>query len=153
MERVLVALLTLGVGTWVGGFVTVFVVSRSSKAALGTTERVALFRSLGRRYAVVAAVAMALIVVPAAVLSVVEPSGSVIATFVVAVALIATSIPAIAQARRMGRIRREALAAPDDSAKAAAVSRGSRSAAMLRTALGAGSLALVVLVVMLHMQG
>ncbi|MHA6667678.1 hypothetical protein ACX3O0_02280 [Homoserinimonas sp. A447] len=152
MEQLLISVLTLGVGAWVGGFATVFVVSRSSKAALQAAGRVALFRDLGRRYAVVAAIAMALILVPATVLTILEPNTTVIAALAVAVALIAASIPAIAQAGRMGRLRREALAAPDDAAKASAVLRGSRSAAVLRGALGLGSLVLVVLAVALNLQ-
>ena len=147
----MVSVLTLGVGAWVGGFVTVFVVSRSSKAALAASARVALFSDLGRRYAVVAAVAMVLILVPATVLTILEPSTAVVATFAVTVALIAASIPAIAQARRMGTLRREALAAPDDAAKASAVLRGSRSAAVLRGTLAAGSLILLVLAVVLNL--
>lgn len=151
VEQLLVSLLTLGVGAWVGGFVTVFVVSRSSKAALAAPARVALFRELGRRYAVVAAVAMVLILVPATVLTIFEPSTAVVSTFAVTVALIAASIPAIAQARRMGTLRREALAAPDDAVKASAVLRGSRRAAVLRGTLAAGSLVLVVLAVVLNL--
>jgi hypothetical protein len=151
VEQLLISVLTLGVGAWVGGFVTVFVVSRSSNAALAADARVALFRNLGRRYAVVAAVAMALILVPATVLTILAPSAAAVATFAVAVALIAASIPAIAQARRMGTLRREALAAPDDAAKASAVLRGSRSAAVLRGTLAAGSLVLLVLAVMLNL--
>jgi hypothetical protein len=151
VEQLLVSVLTLGVGAWVGGFATVFVVSRSSKAALAAPARVAFFRDLGRRYAVVAAVAMVLILVPAAVLTILEPDTAVVATFAVTVALIAASIPAIAQARRMGTLRREALAVPDDAAKASAVLRGSRSAAVLRGTLAAGSLILVVLAVVLNL--
>lgn len=150
MERVLIALLTLGVGAWVGGFITIFVVSRSSKAALNPAERVSLFRALGRRYAVVAGVAMALIVVPAAVLSVSSQDKTIALTvLVVAVGIIAASVPAVMQARRMGRLRRTALDAPNDVDKATAVKRGALSAAALRTALGIGSLSLLVLAVVL----
>lgn len=150
MREILIAVLTLGVGAWAGGFITVFVVSLSSRTAVGAAERVSLFRDLGRRYAVVASVSMALIVIPAAILTALDPGDAVaVATFIVALAIIAASIPAVRQARRMGRLRREALAAPEDTEKASAVSRGSRSAAALRSILAAGSLALVGLAIAL----
>lgn len=144
------ALLTLGVGAWVGGFVTVLVVSRSSSASLEPPQRVRLFRDFGRRYGIVAAVAMAFILFPAAILSYINPLNTpALAILVLSVVIIAISIPAIRQARRIGALRRDALDHPNDKAKADAVARGVRSGTIMRSILAVGSVGLVVLTVIL----
>lgn len=140
------ALLTLGVGAWVGGFVTVFVVSRSSSASLEPAQRVQLFRDFGRRYGVVAAVAMALVLVPAGILSYIDPlNGPAVAILALSLVVIALSIPAIRQARRIGMLRRDALNHPNDAAKTDAASRAVRSGAIMRSLLAVGTLGLVAL--------
>lgn len=142
------ALLTLGVGAWVGGFATVFVVSRSSSANLEPPQRVRLFRDFGRRYGVVAAVAMAFILIPAGILSYIDPlNAPAVAILALAVVIIALSAPAINQARRIGALRRDALDLPNDTAKADAMARAVRSGTILRSILAAGSVGLVVLTV------
>ncbi len=144
------ALLTLGVGAWIGGFVTVFVVSRSSSTNLEPPQRVRLFRDFGRRYGVVAAVAMAFVLVPAAILSYIDPSNTpALVILVLSVAIIALSIPAINQARRIGALRRDAIDHPNDRAKADAVGRAVRYGTIMRSILALGSVALVVLTVFL----
>lgn len=150
MTTVLTTLVVLGVGAWVGGFATVFLVSRSSQAALAAPQRVGLFREFGRRYAAIAATAMALILLPAAILTYIDPSRTAaLLLLVVSIVIVAVSIPAIRQARRMGTLRRAALDDPEDAGKAAAVASSARSALILRSVLGAGSVLLVVLVLML----
>ena len=150
MEHVLVALGTLGVGAWFGGFVTVFLVSRSSRTTLAAPHRVALFREFGRRYLVVAACAMALILVPATILTYIDPSNTAALVLLVAsIVIVAVSVPAVGQARRMGALRRAALDAPDDADKAEVVHRSARSATALRAVLAVASVSLVVLVLLL----
>jgi hypothetical protein len=150
MEAVLSTLLVLGVGAWVGGFATVFVLSRSSQSTLAAPQRVSLFREFGRRYTVVAASAMALILLAAAILTYIDPSRTAaLALLIVSIVIVAVSIPAVRQARQMAGLRRDALDNPRDDAKAEAVRRSARSANMLRGVLAAGSILLVVLVLLL----
>lgn len=150
MENVLSGLLSLGVGAWVGGFITVFVMARSSATTLDAPHRVRLFRHFGRKYAAIAGVAMAFILIPAAILSYIDPLNTpALITLMLAVTIIALSVPAIAQARRIGMLRREALDNPKDASKMATVERASRSATLLRTILGVGSVGLLVLAVLL----
>lgn len=144
------ALLTLGVGAWVGGFVTVLVVSRSTSVSLEPPQRVRFFRDFGRHYGIVAAVAMAFILIPAAILSYINPlNTAALATLVLSVVIIALSIPAIKQARRIGTLRRDALDHPNDTTKADAVARGVRSGTIMRSILAVCSVGLVVLTVFL----
>lgn len=150
MATVLTALMVLGVGAWVGGFATVFVISRSSQATLAQAQRVGLFREFGRRYSVVAAAAMTLVLIPAAVLTYIDPTHTAaLMLLVVALVIVAVSIPAIRQARRIGVLRRAALETPGDAAKADAVRRSARSATILRGVLAVASGLLVVLVLIL----
>ena len=144
------ALLTLGVGAWIGGFVTVFVVARSSSANLEPPQRVRLFRDFGRRYGVVAAVAMAFILFPAAILSYIDPlNAPAVAILALSLVIIALSVPAVNQARRIGTLRRDALDHPNDSARADAVARAARSGTIMRSILAVGTVGLVVLTVFL----
>ena len=146
----MVALLTLGVGAWVGGFATVFVIARSSSASLAAPHRVGLFRDFGRRYGIVAAVSMAFILIPAAILSYIDPANTpALSILVLALAIVALSIPAIAQARKIGMLRRDALEHPDDTAKAEVAKRAVRSGTIMRSLLAVGTVALVVLTVFL----
>lgn len=141
----MVALLTLGAGAWVGGFVTVFVLSRSSAASLDAPHRVRLFRDFGRRYGIFAAVSMALILIPAAVLTYINPLNTpALVILLLAIAITVLSLPAIAQARRLAVLRRAALDAPGDTMKADAVGRAARSATILRSFLGVGSVAVLL---------
>lgn len=147
VDRALVGLLVLGSGLWLGGFVTIAIVSATSRNTIGAAERIALFRGLGRRYAVVAAVALALVAVPGGVLLLaVRPlDGFTLAILVVAFGLVVVAAVAVRQARRMTRMRSAALADPRDATRAAAIARNARIAKTLRITIGVVSVALFVL--------
>jgi uncharacterized membrane protein len=145
VARILAGLLILGGALWLGGFVAIVIFSRSTKKALTTPQRVAVFRELGRRYVIVASVAFALVVIPGGVLLASRPAdGYTLAVLIIALLLVVVTVVGIRQARRMTRMRRAAIAEPD-AADAAALQRGTRVASVLRASIGVCSLALFVL--------
>jgi uncharacterized membrane protein len=145
VARILAGLLILGGALWLGGFVAIVIFSRSTKKALTTPQRVAVFRELGRRYVIVASVAFALVVIPGGVLLAFRPAdGYTLAVLIIALLLVVVTVVGIRQARRMTRMRRAAIAEPD-AADAAALQRGTRVASVLRASIGVCSLALFVL--------
>jgi uncharacterized membrane protein len=145
VARILAGLLILGGALWLGGFVAIVIFSRSTKKALTTPQRVAVFRELGRRYVIVASVAFALVVIPGGVLLASRPAdGYTLAVLIIALLLVVVTVVGIRQARRMTRMRRAAIAEPD-AADAAGLQRGTRVASVLRASIGVCSLALFVL--------
>jgi len=71
--------------------------------------------------------------------------GGLVAIFVVARVAHATTVAGVAQARRMTRLRQNALRDPGSPQLAAKVRRGARNATVLRAAIAALSLALLTL--------
>ena len=132
---------------WVGGFVATFVVARVASATLSPTDRVRFFKLFGRRYGIVGGVALLVLVgTGLALLWDVEWDAVVIATIAVGAALPVALAVGIVQARRMTRLRRAAIKAPEDAHLAAQVRHGSIRAAVLRAGIGLLTLALVPLV-------
>ena len=74
---------------------------------------------------------------------------TLIAATISAACLVAVTAAGVAQARRMTRLRHQALAQPGSTALAGRVHRGAVSAAVLRAAIAALSLALIALGVQL----
>ena len=147
VARVLAGLLILGGAVWLGGFVAIVIFSRSTKKALTTPQRVAVFRELGRRYVIVAGAAFALVVIPGGVLLASRPAdGYTLAVLLVTLALIVVTAVGVRQARRMTRMRKAAIAELG-AADPAALQRGTRMASALRASIGVCSFAVFVLAV------
>ncbi len=145
-ETTLTAVLVLATAVWVGGLVTIFVVARVARATLGVAERVAFFRGLGRAYGLAGGVALTVALASGAVLAATYRwDGQLTASTVVAAGLVAATVAGVAQARRMTRLRQNALRAPGSAELAAKVRRGARNATVLRAAVAALSLALLTL--------
>lgn len=145
-EVVVLVVFALAASIWVGGYVAIVVVARAATAALDPGRRVLFFRSLGRSYFWVGLPALIVALVTGGVLARnLDWDGVLVATAVVAAALMATFAVAVAQARRMTRLRRGLLDSPDDARLRARVRRGAQAAGVLRAVLGLLSLALVVL--------
>ena len=145
-EASLTAVLVLATAVWVGGLVAIFVVARVAQTTLGAGERVAFFRGLGRAYGLVGGVALTLALASGAVLaSAYRWDGQLTASTVVAACLIASTVAGVAQARRMTRLRQDALRNPGSPELVAKVRRGARNAGVLRAAIAALSLALLAL--------
>lgn len=146
----LTGLLVLAAAVWVGGFVTLVVVARVARDTVGAAERVAFFRRLGRVYAVVGGLALALALASGAGLLYDHSSnGVVVATAIVAAALVAATVVGVGQARQMTRLRRRGVQHPDDAALTRRIHRGARTARVLRALIGALSMTLLALGVVL----
>ncbi len=145
-ETTLTAVLVLATAVWVGGLVAIFVVARVAHATLGVAERVAFFRGLGRAYGLAGGMALAIALVSGAVLaSTYRWDEQLTASAVIAAGLVAVTVAGVAQARRMTRLRQDALRDPGRLELAAKVRRGARNATVLRAAIAALSLALLAL--------
>jgi uncharacterized membrane protein len=145
-ETSLAAVLVLATAVWVGGLVVIFVVARVAHATLGVAERVTFFRGLGRAYGPVGGAALTVALASGAVLVLPHRwDGQLTASTVVAASLVVATVAGVAQARRMTRLRQEALRAPGDPGLTAQVRRGARNAAALRAAIALLSLGLLAL--------
>jgi hypothetical protein len=144
VEASLTAVLVFATAVWIGGLVAIFVVGRVADATLGAAERVAFFRGLGRAYGLVGGVALAAALACGGVLaSRYSWDGDLAACSVVAAALVAATAAGVVQARRMTRLRRDALRDPGSAELAANVRLGARNAAVLRATIAALSLVLL----------
>ena len=145
-EASLTAVLVLATAIWVGGLVAIFVVARVAHATLGVAERVAFFRGLGRVYGLDGGMALAIALASGAVLASTRHwDGQLIASTALAAGLVAVTVAGVAQARRMTRLRQDALRDPGRLEPAAQVRRSARRATVLRAAIAALSLALLTL--------
>lgn len=150
LHTALVGVLVLAAAVWVGGFVTLVVVTRVARRTVRPVERLAFFRALGRCYGVVGGVALLVGLATGAVLLSGRPwTGPLIAVVAVAGLLVVSIIVGVAQARRLTRLRRHALDDGEDATENAAlidrVRAVARRAALLRAGIGGLSLALVAL--------
>lgn len=145
-QAVLLAVFILAGCVWVGGYVAIAVVARTAAAVLEPGQRVVFFRALGRAYLLIGAPALVIALGTGAGLLRDHPwDATLIATTAVAAALAGSFAVAVVQARRMTRLRRAALADPQETGLARRISTGARAAAALRAALGLLSVTLVVL--------
>ena len=145
-ETTLTAVLVLATAVWVGGMVAIFVVARVARATLGAAKRVAFFRRLGRAYGLADGAALTVALASGAVLASTRRwDGQLTASTVVAAGLVAATVAGMAQARRMTRLRQDALRTPGSLKLTAKVRRGARNATVLRAAIAALSLALLAL--------
>lgn len=141
----LITIHVVAVSIWVGGLVTIFVVARAAGATLEPAQRVAFFRSFGRRWGVVGSTALLIALGSGAILLRNHPrNGALIAAAAVAIALLAATGAGVAQARAMTRIRQRALADGGEGLQSD-VSRGAIVAAALRGSIGVLTMVLVVL--------
>ncbi|HRQ10552.1 MAG: hypothetical protein WC972_11850 [Trueperaceae bacterium] len=140
------ALLVVTTSIWLGGYVAMAVVARASAKSLEPAVRVAFFRALGRAYLPVGAAALAVGFISGGVLLRQRPVDVLsIAAVLIAVLLVVCLGVAVAQARRMTRLRQQIGAAPDDERLQMKASSDGRAATALRALLGVLSLVLVVL--------
>jgi hypothetical protein len=147
---VLAGFLILGCAVWVGGLVTIFVVARVARRALPPRERVAFFRGLGRAYGPVGGIALGVALGCGAALLWGRAGGAtLIAATALTACLLAMTATGVAQARRMTRLRQDVLGSQGDVTLDGRIRRGAISAAALRAAIAALSLALVAVGVLL----
>ena len=117
-------LLILATAVWTGGLVAIFVVARVARHTLRSRDWVAFFRGLGRACGPVGGIALAMALgCGVALLYGRAWDGTVIAATVIAVCLVLVTASGVGQARRMTRLRHEALTRPGNWALAARVRR------------------------------
>lgn len=145
-NRVLIAVLILSSSVWIGSLACLAVVANAARSSLEPAARVAFFRALGRRYALVGdgalavtiAVGLALAWPPSSWGRLEDTAAALTGAVVVATAF------GVRQARAMTRLRRRSLAAPaDDAQLAARIHRGGIEAAVLRGLIAALTLTVV----------
>jgi uncharacterized membrane protein len=145
-DALVLAVFVLATSVWVGGYAAIAVVARAATSTLSGGDRVAFFQALGRSYLWVGAPALVVALGAGSVLLRHHDGDPLLlVTAALAVALVVLLVVAVGQARRMTRLRREALDATADEQLAVRVRRGARSATALRGILGLLTLALVVL--------
>lgn len=138
--------LVLGGSIWLGGFVTLILVSRSASATLPAADRVAFFRHFGRRFGSVSTAALVCALVAGAVLlSGQRWDGLSWSLLIAAIALLVAVAIGVVQARKMTRLRRRAVADPGNTAVVTRIGVGSRYAVWLRGTIGAISVLIFVL--------
>lgn len=141
---ILLGFFILATSIWLGGYVAIAVVARVATRTLSAQARVAFFRGLGRIYAFLGTPALIVALGTGAGLASQHAwDATLVVALVLAVATLLTLVVGMVQARRMTRLRRAALAAPDEVALASRVTQGARRAGMLRGLIGALSLALL----------
>lgn len=146
LQVVFVTLLVLASGVWIGGIVTIVVVARAAKSSLEPAARVALFSALGKTYLGVGVGALLVAFATGGALLVQRGwDGVATSAALLAGSLVVVLAVAVAQARRMSDLRRQAVEATADAGLQEQIRLGGRSASALRGLLGLVSLALVVL--------
>ncbi|HEU5002338.1 MAG TPA: hypothetical protein VFW71_06110 [Actinomycetota bacterium] len=147
-NTMLIGVELLASSVWVGSLVCLPLVAAAARESLTPDARVALFRSLGRRYGIVGNGALALAI--AVGLALAWPpsswSGLEVAAVILTGALVALTAVGVRQARAMTRLRRRFLGNATDEVLAGQVHRGGRVAAGLRGLIAAFTLAIVVVV-------
>lgn len=138
-------LLAVGASAWAGGLVTVILAVVSSRS-MDAGERIALFRTFGRRFATFFGVTGILVIVSATTLAATTPTPMTVSTLVLAILLLVGTAGGILQARRMTALR-TALTSEDPGTDT--VRRNALVATVIRSVLVLGYVALLVLAVML----
>ncbi|MGH9293607.1 MAG: hypothetical protein ACRDZ6_12695 [Acidimicrobiales bacterium] len=143
----LVAIELLTACVWVGSLVCLAVVARVARRVLDNPSQLAFFRALGRRYGILGT--LSLLVAVGVGLALAWPpsawSGAIEAAVALAGLLVLATAAGMAQARAMTRLRRRAIAAPEDGGAVVAVRRGRWLAGGLRGLMAGLTLAIVVL--------
>jgi hypothetical protein len=143
---ILLFLHLLAVSVWVGGFVTIAVVTRVVRRQLPMPAQVAFFRSLGRSYGVVGGLVLGVALLTGdALLSRRGWDVWAAVAVVLAVALVLATGTGVVQARGMTRLRQRAVREPRDAALTARIERNARRALVLRALIGALTVALLAL--------
>lgn len=134
----------LAVSVWVGSLVCLAVVANAARATLDRSARVALFRTVGRRYAPIGTAA--LVVMIGAGLAIAWPPASwsnlQITAVVLDIVLVVVTVVGMRQARAMTRLRQRALREPEGH-PAAEVRTGAITASVLRGLIALTTVALL----------
>lgn len=150
LHLVLLGVLIIGAGMWIGGMVAVTMLAIISKRALEPAVRAAFFRRFARTYFPVFGAALVVAAI-AGFLLLLERGwdGLAWAITILVVAIVIALAFGVVQARAMSRLRTEAAALGDDvpAELEHRIAVQGRSAAMLRGSLGVLSIVVFVLAI------
>lgn len=145
-ESLVLVVFVVATSAWVGGYISLALMTRTAAAALDPAARVAFFRTLGRASLWVNVPSLLIALGTGAVLARDRAGdGLYIAAVIVAAVLLIVFAVAVFQAKRMTKLRRAAHQEPADPAKQAIVAAAAKRALVLRTGLGVLTVALVVI--------
>ena len=145
-QSLLVFVTLIATTVWLGGLVAIAMVTRVARRRLGPVDQVGFFRDIGRSFGAVAALALLVALAGGAAMVGGDAwgEGTTLAGAVIAAALTIATASGVTQARRMTRLRERAARDPGDDALADLVRRGATRALALRAAIGALTLALLL---------
>jgi putative copper export protein len=141
----LLTLNLLAAAVWVGGLVALVVVARVARATLDPRAQLAFFRMLGRRYGMVGGAALLVAIVTGALLLRDEDwTGSLTVLAALTAALVLATALGVAQARWVNRLRERQYREPADPGGDGVIARQAARAGILRAAIAAITLAIVL---------
>ncbi|MEO7126981.1 MAG: hypothetical protein ABI382_03965 [Nakamurella sp.] len=150
VHRILLALVIIGTGMWIGGMVAVTMLAIISKRALEPAVRAAFFRRFARTYFPTFGAGLVVAAIAGFFMLIARGWDGIAwaITILVIVILIALAF-GVVQARAMSRLRTHAaeLGSDTDADLTRRIASGARSAALLRGSLGVLSLAVFVLAI------
>jgi putative copper export protein len=151
------ALHLIAAAVWVGGMVMLALAVGAARRTVAETERVGLFRALGRRFAIAGGVAMVVLIATGTDMSAnrlaawddltdTDYGERLLAKLVlVAVVIVLTLYHSLVQGPALSRLREHAADHPDDRALRAAIRRRAAAAGMVSALNLIATLAVIVL--------
>lgn len=141
----LLTLNLLAAAVWVGGLVALTVVTGVARATLDPRARLAFFRMLGRRYGMVGGGALLVAIATGALLLRDQDwTSSLTVLAALTAALVLATVLGVAQARWVNRLRESRYRERTDPAGDGAIARQAARAGILRAAIAAITLAIVI---------
>ncbi|MGC8472307.1 MAG: hypothetical protein ACP5PM_08450 [Acidimicrobiales bacterium] len=140
----------LAASVWIGSLVCLAIVSQAARTELDAPARAALFRAVGRRYAIVGTGSLLVAIGDGLAMAwpPAEWSATVDSAVGLAGLLVLATAAGMAQARMMGTLQRRVVRTASDPAARHALRRGRKVATALRLAMAGATLAVVVLAAM-----
>lgn len=157
MDVAIRSLHLIGAAVWTGGLVFLAVAAAVARRTIPPEERIAFFRALGRRFAIVAAVAAAAIAATGIDMAIDRLAswsalldtdyGRILFAKIVlfALALVEAAVHSLVLGPRLGRLREELLEAPDDAALQARLRRTAAISGVVSALMLLQTLAILVL--------
>jgi putative copper export protein len=141
---------------WAGGLVFLGLSVGAARSTMGDAERVAFFRSIGRRFALVGGIALAVLIATGSdmvsdrdawdTLGEGTYGGTLLAKLIlVGVVIVLTVFHSLVQGPALSRLREQAAARPDDDALAAQIRRRAAAAGVVSLLNLLATLAILVL--------
>jgi len=137
----------IAAAVFVGGVVFLGIAATAARGTVSPRERIALFRAIGRRFLVLAGVALALLIATGADMAADGAYGERLRQKlgVVAIAVALIAFHSFIQGPALSRLRERALDRPDDAALAGEIRRKSAQAGIVQLLILISTLAILVM--------